>query len=295
MHKNTFLIPSFLLSVLLGLSACAQAAPGAAGLTISSIKLKVRDEEERMRRQDKLVMPYLQMEKQEIARLINERIYLGTLESLPPRNYVQEWRETDMDTASIASMDYKLEYQSERLLSMSIAMDGCGAYCELNHLYFNFDLQTGRHLELYDVLQASAKKYLAQQIKVEQTRHYRQQLATLNAQLKKAQKNKTRKAELEDIESRISLNEDCLSQVKTDEHPLQRSVSFLQDKLIVFLGRCSNHAMRALDDVGDIAVNVSFENLRPYMNAYGRALLLNEGVAKADGWQGQVLHGKPGE
>lgn len=44
-------------------------------------------------------------------------------------------------------------------------------------------------------------------------------------------------------------------------------------------GRCSNHATRALDDLGDLKLTMSTDMLRTWLSPYGRALLLDQGNA----------------
>lgn len=49
----------------------------------------------------------------------------------------------------------------------------------------------------------------------------------------------------------------------------------IEDASITFLfGRCSNHAMRALDDVGDQQITYSIANLAPHFTPYGKYLLM---------------------
>jgi hypothetical protein len=53
--------------------------------------------------------------------------------------------------------------------------------------------------------------------------------------------------------------------------------------------------MRALDDVGDVTLALSYPALGPDLTSYGKALLLNQGPAKpAGGIYGQLLRGQMG-
>ena len=49
--------------------------------------------------------------------------------------------------------------------------------------------------------------------------------------------------------------------------------------LVLSVGRCSNHASRALDDVGEIAVTIAATALKTSLTPYGRAVVLQQGDA----------------
>jgi hypothetical protein len=48
---------------------------------------------------------------------------------------------------------------------------------------------------------------------------------------------------------------------------------FWKDKLTFVAGRCSNHAMRALDDLGSHVVEFSYKELEKYWSPYAKNLL----------------------
>ena len=52
----------------------------------------------------------------------------------------------------LSYISYKTDFNSNGLLSLSISLEGCGAYCSGWTLYLNFDLPTGRSLSIDDVI-----------------------------------------------------------------------------------------------------------------------------------------------
>jgi hypothetical protein len=74
------------------------------------------------------------------------------------------------------------------------------------------------------------------------------------AQLK-AEKNPS-----EEVEDQIAIYEDCFTDFTLEDIEYY----FGKDKLTFVAGRCSNHAMRALDDLGSHVVEIPYKDLERY-------------------------------
>ena len=49
-------------------------------------------------------------------------------------------------------LSYEVLYNARYILSLKVSAEGCGAYCDTYHQFFNFDLKTGRPLMITDVI-----------------------------------------------------------------------------------------------------------------------------------------------
>jgi hypothetical protein len=102
----------------------------------------------------------------------------------------------------------------------------------------------------------------------------------------------------EDRDDKIALYEDCLAE-RTGASYRKRvgtGVMAVEAKGVRFeQGRCSNHAMRALDDLDGFSQHYASAQLRTWLTPYGAAVLLGEATATAPTSPfGQVLQGSIG-
>jgi hypothetical protein len=169
-----------------------------------------------------------------------------------------------------------------RLLSLAFSGEGCGAYCEDFAETHLFDLRDGREVVLGDLLTVEGFAAAGRRLDAERRGAYQKQIRQLQAAMKSARKGK--KAEDDDTEDRLEMNRNCLEQVATEPSTPWWLVGdrFALDGhggLALTKGRCSNHAGRALDDVGDITLDIPAGDLAPWLTPYGLAVLRQEGDA----------------
>lgn len=199
-----------------------------------------------------------------------------------------------------ATQDFEASRNDDRVLTITLSAEGCGAYCENYDVDYNFDARTGRLLALEDLVRPTAFATVARRMNQESRRLYNQQIKTLRRELAAAQKKRPPAAdEIEDLQQRIELNEGCLGETGEGRwradglHYL--GLSLAKPGITLRAGRCSNHASRALDDVGDIVLTLPPAELQPLLTDYGRALILQQGNAGPPASPfGQVLHGRIG-
>lgn len=236
-----------------------------------------------------------------VASRINDALFLTVLNIpapvkpgasfTPPANQLPEGTTTQ---------DFQASRNDGRVLTLTFSAEGCGAYCENYDTDVNFDARNGRLLALEDLVKPAAFDTLARRLNQESRRQYVQQIKTLRRELAAAQKKRPPVAdEIEDLTQRIELNEGCVGEAgdgrwRADSlHDL--GLSLAKPGITLHAGRCSNHASRALDDVGDIVFTLPPSELQPLLTDYGRALILQQGDAGPPASPfGQVLHGKIG-
>ena len=150
-------------------------------------------------------------------------------------------------------------------LNISIEIEGCGAYCENYTRNFNFDLTTADDISLRDIVTQEGIKKLERDIRDRSIK----QIETAISKLAKSK-------EPEDVEA-LNMYKECLVERKREKFyfKLDRGVEFKlsKDKIIFTHDRCSNHTMRALDDIGDFVNSFKLKAIEPYLTIYGKTLL----------------------
>lgn len=241
-------------------------------------------------------MPFVSSESPAVAARINGALFVGLMGGLPPVRPSDSFSPAaDQLPYGTASQEFRVTRNDGRVLVITISAEGCGAYCEYYDTDLNFDTRNGRALALEDLLAQSALATVARSIGKERQRRYAKQFKDLTKELAASKKAHAKADEIEDLIARIALNQRCL----LDEKPMRdlRYVGFsLEGKGISLrIGRCSNHAERALDDVGELIVNLPTAQLGTLLTPYGLALVLDQGDAPAPASPfGQVLNGRIG-
>lgn len=286
-------------------TACACASPvQATGLTVQKLDIQGKNARGEAFAKGQMTMPLVKATDEasaKVAKKINARLAF-------------------IDTQGNESQQFTVSRHDGRILTIAFDNEGCGAYCESYSTWYSFDLQDGSLLTAANLFTPQGMRALAARLRQTQINRYRQQLATLGKERKAAQARRTGPAakkgqpsqeDLSDIEDRIALNQSCLDdQLARATKAKETSSSASEQNPTIFeysgyqpfevsakafkltAGRCSNHAMRALDDVSDVTLSLPYPALAPWLTAYGRAVLLNEGNAPpAERVYGQVLHG----
>ena len=208
------------------------------------------------------VMPLVSSSNTQADRRINDYLFIDALSQLPTQ---LQTKKTITTMPASTAYGYQVVRNDRKVLSLNIRMGYCGAYCEESNASYHFDAQTGHHIGLTDVF---TKQGIAQlDAKINQLNITRIERTVKH--LKSIKRNDTTEAQLE-------LYSDCLSSKKErSKTPFNTFYSTFQinNRTVTFTSdRCSNHAMRALDDIGDFDNSMSLTQLTPYFTAYGKAL-----------------------
>ncbi|MFO1336926.1 MAG: hypothetical protein U1F53_01605 [Burkholderiaceae bacterium] len=246
-------------------------------------------------------MPFVESrETPAVAERINAALFLGVMETPAPARPAAAFHlPKGQWPQGTASQDVEVVRNDARVLSIVLTAEGCGAYCETYSQHHNFDVRSGRALALDDLLTPTGLSALTAEVARARQSAYTRQLKTLQQERAAAQRRGHRD-ELDDLDDRIALNKDCL---EGERHsPRQpddvRQASFslpVAGGMALSTARCSNHASRALDDVGEVTVTVPAGQLRPWLSPYGHAVVLGDGDAPPPATLfGQVLRGRIG-
>lgn len=162
--------------------------------------------------------------------------------------------------------DWKKLETPKNILSIGINGEASGAYPEEFADWKNFDLRTGNYINPEDLFQAESFKTINGLIQKRIQKRVGDFLTKL-----KSEKNPS-----EETQDQIGLYEDCFM-----EYTLNGIKYFFgKDKLTFVAGRCSNHAMRALDDLGSHEIEFTYRELDKYWSPYARNLI--SGSEKTD-------------
>lgn len=246
--------------------------------------------------------PFVSSPNAAVAARINNQLFIDTFEVLAPARASDGLREVSAETwQSRPEIDFKVQRNDGRLFSVTFANEGCGAYCESYSTAYAFDAASGRRVGIEDIFTPAGRAELDKELKASFLAAIKAEIGRLkNDKGDKAQAPAGKQAATQDRAASIKMFEDCARERKTPDYgsPLETRAMDIQAKAVVFSSeRCSNHAMRALDTLGNFTLRLAPEKLAPQLSAYGRYLLLGEAAKFSEPtspW-GQVFHGSMGD
>ncbi|WP_292008295.1 hypothetical protein [Chryseobacterium sp.] len=189
-------------------------------------------------------------------------------------------------TATNSYTNYVYYYNWKKLKTpkniLSLAMEGeaSGAYPESFSEWNNFDARTGNYINLEDLFRPEAVATIEGQLNEQVEKRIQNYLTEL----------KSFPESNEDSKEQIEMYESCLG----SSHSLKYVKYFFgKDKLTLVRERCSNHAMRGLDDLGSHYIEFSFKELGKYWSPYAENLLSgSEHPVHQQGIQNKLYKGK---
>jgi hypothetical protein len=295
------------------LVCCGVGLAQAAGLTVAVVPLEGKGQQ--MMGKLEASVPYVKAgegasaQQQSVVRKINDRLFVEQFAVLAPRQIKAKFVVTEgMDIAGLSTQEVSVLRNDERVLTIALDREWCGAYCENSNHYYQFDIQTGAMLQADDLLTDAGKLQLQRWMRQKRIAAYQQQLAVLakERRAEKSNKQKPSKEDGMDIEDRIFFNQDCINQIKATKETRAQEIerfgyhkmALLPASLNLVAYRCSNHAMRALDEVDTVTLEVPYAKLEAFFTPYAKAVLLNQGQGQAplaSSSYGQLLRGTLGK
>lgn len=221
-------------------------------------------------------------ESPQVAKRINDYIFASFINQLPgnnPQTTVNQFANSEMNPT--ANLDYTIEYRDANVLTLNMFVEGCGAYCESYNVPISFDLASGAAITLNDLFSRSTMAELNTRIR----KDIRSQIDTFVT----AQKDGGDPGYAEFYAS-------CATYIDglyyIDRFSLQK------DHLAFLNGRCSNHANRAGDELGDFTTKVPTGELHKQFTPYGQYLTgakSTTAVEPTPGIDGKVMYGTLGK
>jgi hypothetical protein len=246
---------------------------------------------------------------------INNRIFLDMAEQPAPARYSDRLKEPKEQDVPQGSSDFSFSVlrNDDRILTLEINAEGCGAYCENYSMQYNFDVATGRMIFASDIFTPAGGAKLFKQNLAKRLTEYSRAIAGLNRDAVANRKKKgdatpwpqplsadKQDEEEERIVSTIGMYESCMESMRSPDYGkyymAETSLKIEGESVTFLYGRCSNHANRALDDVDDQKVAYRIADLAPYFTAYGKYLLMSgpQAAPRAEPYR-QILQGRVGQ
>ncbi|KHK55377.1 hypothetical protein PI87_13565 [Ralstonia sp. A12] len=260
-------------------------------------------------------LPYVESGDARRDARINHRIFLDMAEQPAPVKYSNGIKVPKEQDGLRGSSDFSFSVlrNDDRVLALEVDAEYCGAYCEHGRMRYNFATADGRMILASDIFTPAGGATLLKQNLTKRLVEYRRAIAGLNkeaiANRKKEgiatpwpqRKFEGKQDEEERISETIDMYEHCIESMLSPDYDkyftLANTSLRIDGKSITFLyGRCSNHAMRALDDVDEQKVAYKIDDLAPYFTAYGKYLLLGgtQAARPAEPYR-QILQGRVGQ
>ncbi len=161
---------------------------------------------------------------------------------------------------------YVYEYQvleKTNYIQITLASEACGAYCEGAEENYLFNVYTGKVVTLSELLSPARRSILEAKI--------------VNNNRKKIEPYIAKKpldSWPEESHAEYNMFKNCYERM--DGHVTlnnETSFSISDNSINIEHGRCSNHAMRGLDEIGSFINKLSFTELTPYLNQNGKKFL----------------------
>lgn len=187
-------------------------------------------------------------------------------------------------TATNSYQNYLYFYEWKKLegtkniLSIEMMGEASGAYSEGFTNYKNFDLRTGNYINLIDLFQPNSVKTVEDLINKKIEKRVEDYIKELKAESSKE----------DDLTDQISMYENCFLEYSLD----YLEFNFTKNNLTFIAGRCSNHALRGLDDLGEHEITFSYSELQKYFSTYARNLLSNSENLGKTSFQNKLYRGK---
>ncbi len=238
--------------------------------------------------------PSVQSNDKKIAEKINTWLQLTHLEIVPGMFKKHPFEKIAFDsTDCCASVDFykwdKFSVKTDKILSLAVHGIGTGAYSEDFVHFENFDLTTGNPIVVSDLFSQDGLRNIGEVLDLKVRREIRNFLV----ELKNNVNDKTLSDEHRELsQHQIDLYEDCLDH-KIWGNIRMYEMYFSADSIYFERGRCSNHAMRAMDDLYTFKNSFKITQIQDLLSDYGKFLLLPDSkkVEYKSSPQGKVYKG----
>ncbi len=213
---------------------------------------------------------------EKLADKINTFLQIKHLEHLPKKFKKNPFERVASDPENCCGYtefySWKVNKTPASILSLFITGETNGAYPEGFDDYENFNAKTGNPILLKEVFTESGLESIEKQFITKVKNEIQNFLKTIPAQLKKTKK---KSAERETLEEQKFMYTDCLSYITIGELNSYTNFYFANQSIILIRERCSNHAMRGIDELDKYEIPFNYAKIKPLLSNYGNSLFLN--------------------
>ena len=172
------------------------------------------------------------------------------------------WGTKEFSIPVLSDLTYGINTLNKKIYSVTLNADGCGAYCELFSTTYNYDLSNGNRIYLDSIFSIKGKKEILTRLSSKKRKEIENYILKIsNEDVSKQDKNR--------INQTIELYKNCLNNLPFN------SLEFIDFKIIektivLTSERCSNHAERALDELGEYQFIFKQSEITSLLNTYGK-------------------------
>lgn len=265
MLRLTFLLPVALLFIV---TVSAQ-------VTITDIDEAVPNRTDTTNVYGRYKFPHITHSNQAVADTINASLLFNVLDiekdSVKQSIFENVWDTEGQRLARLTFTQFSINYNSGNILSLDIATEGCGAYCEEFSYHFNYDTRTGESISLDSLFTEDGLKLLSQTIA-----KWQRDKIVAHIQLLASTKTTNEEDSIRSIDA-IEMYNQCLERYN-DVYLGKETIAtypgcvITSNSITIFGDRCSAHVNRALDDIGQFQYELAVKNYRKYLSPYGLSL-----------------------
>lgn len=219
----------------------------------------------------KVILSDSTLEKEVNESLLRACINLGNEETF--EQYV-----ADYEADSLSPMLYQEFYgfkatlNQDSVLSVTEEVEGCGAYCEGYVNYANIDLTTGEKIMLKAIYTDLGISKIRTRVSMNKTKQIRDLIIDYKSTLDKIPADSIHEIQefIQEFTDIIQLYKGCTNGILNWE---LEHFYMTSTHIVIHTGRCSNHAMRAIDELGDFYYKIPYNEFSADFTTFGKALI----------------------
>jgi hypothetical protein len=215
----------------------------------------------------KIVVP----ENSVVTKKINDILRIDFLEATTetPENHIFDsiWAIKDRFW-SLNYIDYKIEPNTNSIVSLSISGERCYAYCEENTIDYTFDVKTGERLALDELFIKTGLTLLIDSINISKIKLITEKLLEI--------KDTITHEKFVDEENYYKDMFEMYSECLENKIQLEYIHGFLisGNKITITTDRCSSHVNRNIDELWDFKFTFNLEDWNNFLTTYGKTLIV---------------------
>ncbi|WP_421801863.1 hypothetical protein [Flagellimonas sp.] len=217
----------------------------------------------------KYEFPLLTSKSSMISRKINSDIVKDFLdidiENKSESIFENVWATKKNSIPRLSDLTYQINMLNDRIYSVTLNAEGCGAYCEYFSYSYNYDLSNGNKILLDSIFSQKGKAEMLNYLSNKKRK-------IIESYVLELKKEEIQEEDKEEYNSRFELYEDCLKDLPFAS--LEYFDFKINNKQIILTSdRCSVHVNRAIDDLDEYEFKLDKNEVNNLLSNYGRIIL----------------------
>ena len=181
------------------------------------------------------------------------------------------WTTKEKSIPNLSFLDYQINQLNDNVYSVTFHTEGCGAYCEEFDISYNYNIKTGKRIQLESLFSEEGKTIILEKLNKQKIGLIKETISKLELE-----KEKTNiRADIVDYTKRIQLLKDCKDKSEIDNLNYF-DFKITENQIIIYTERCSNHAMRALDEIGEFEYFFKTKDIKKLLSNFGKNVITHK-------------------